>query len=156
MSKKTTELSLVTNISNGSIKPKPTKRQIIEALVVQARTEHRVKKLAYNNEIKRLGNELKDHILASIKKSGCKHIQIEVNLHGDGFHEIDLIISDAQTMAIKRKAQELTDPGYFCEHAVKQDITTALATKNPLLAAEYSQALSDMLNQITSKDITVE
>lgn len=149
-------LTIPTKISSNL--PKPTKTQLVEALLQQAKANYDEEQARRSELREDITTEGKRYAIEALKKKKNPFADAEVKInHRYAANQIDitLTVDDAKTVKICKK---LNDVGrsYFNEHLVKREIRESLKGANPLLGGQHQQALKDLLDQIMGKGKAIE
>lgn len=148
---KTTTLSIPSKIKDHV--PKPTKAQIVEALVERARVQHNAKE-----EKKRIKREqIEEKMIANAVAFFAKNpTKIKALVQHDGDVQIEINVRDAKNEALNTQYRKLY---YSCFYAddVKRQIREKLAAANPLLDnPDVAKQLDQLLASIMGKPAAIE
>ena len=126
--------------------PKPTKSQLIEALVVKAKEKFNKQKEEANIKQEKIREEIKEKAIIAIPKR-LNELQVEVNYRGDV--SIRFVMNDSLFNKLGQKYQEADSIGYFDKNETKNKIKESLKSPNPLLDnPDLSIALENLLESI--------
>jgi hypothetical protein len=126
--------------------PKPTKSQLIEALVVKAKEKFNKQKEEANIKQEKIREEIKEKAIIAIPKR-LNELQVEVNYRGDV--SIRFVMNDSLFNKLGQKYQEADSIGYFDKNETKNKIKESLKSPNPLLDnPDVSIALENLLESI--------
>lgn len=149
-----------TQVSIPEIKviPKPTKTQLIEALVEREREIWKENREKVEAKIKPLREELKSECFFQMSKADKSLFVVRENhwLHDKQHVEINIRLDTPKIKKILTKIKELdrSIPSYFAEDSVKSQIKEAMKAPpkhNPLLNNKsVEKALDEILQQIKS------
>lgn len=133
--------------------PKPTKAQIIEALVERARVQHNAKE-----ETKRLKREqIEQRMIANAVAFYAKNpAKMKAGVAYDGDVTIKINVRDAKNETLNTQLRKLDFNSFYADD-VKKQIREKLASANPLLGnAEVAKQLDQLLASIMGKPKAIE
>lgn len=126
--------------------PKPTKSQLIEALVVKAKEKFNKQKEEANIKQEKIREEIKEKAIIAIPKR-LNELEVEVNYRGDV--SIRFVMNDSLFNKLGEKYQKADSIGYFDKNETKNKIKESLKSPNPLLDnPDLSIALENLLESI--------
>jgi|694.fasta_scaffold85900_2 hypothetical protein len=126
--------------------PKPTKSQLIEALVVKAKEKFNKQKEEANIKQEKIIEEIKEKAIIAIPKR-LNELEVEVNYRGDV--SIRFVMNDSLFNKLGEKYQKADSIGYFDKNETKNKIKESLKSPNPLLDnPDLSIALENLLESI--------
>jgi hypothetical protein len=126
--------------------PKPTKSQLIEALVVKAKEKFNKQKEKANIKQEKIIEEIKEKAIIAIPKR-LNELEVEVNYRGDV--SIRFVMNDSLFNKLGEKYQKADSIGYFDKNETKNKIKESLKSPNPLLDnPDVSIALENLLESI--------
>ena len=138
--------------------PKPTKSQLIEALVAREKEIWKAKQKEIQDRIKPINEEINNEVFFLMSKEDRENFEIIHNTYrGDSYAHATIKLRSAKlTKLIKNVESIIAEcPTYFYEDEVKHKIKEAMKAppkENPLLNnPEVKQALDSILNQINGK-----
>lgn len=140
----------------AATQPKPTKRQIAEALLDRAREQHIQKEQERSDRHDQLNKEA---IILAERLTG--HVVTKVELYGSKL-EITIRLADKPLAQLVKQRDALDKYSWFREHEVKEMIKKSMETPNPLLGnPDTAKALDALLSSILnpkakSKNNTVD
>ena len=138
-------------------KPKPTKAQLVEALLIQAKenwTQENVKRRALRDQITLEAKTYVEKVLRE-KKNIFSNSEININSRYDKSIVILFEVKDKKTTEFCEKHENARDI-YFNEQAVKEKIQKSLRNPNPLLNKEYKNSIKDLLDQVMGNTKVIE
>jgi hypothetical protein len=133
--------------------PKPTKAQIIEALVERARAQHEAKE-----EAKRIKREaIEATMVANAIAFYAKHpTKSKTAVAYDGDVTIEINVRDAKNEALLAKSKNLGYNHFYADQA-KKTITDKLKAANPLLGNDdVTKQLDQLLASIMGQPKAIE
>jgi hypothetical protein len=132
-----------------AVQPKPTKAQLIEALVEQARKEHADLRVINEGKIEELLVLLKKEALEVISKLNSDEMELDELPWGlDGEVSLFIKVTSKKIKEIKKQISKLRI-GRFYPDEVKKTIKEKLTPSNPLLNnPDVNETLSQLLAKI--------
>lgn len=153
----TTTLSIPTKIT--ATQPKPTRAQIIEALLDRARTAHEAKEEEKEKQREALIEQATAIELAAARKIVLTADMIDLNTGWRSDYESTVrltIPSSAKVQALKAKILKLSS-NHFDRDATKKLIVAGMKAPNPLLGnPDTAKALDALLRSIMNPTAKIE
>lgn len=126
--------------------PKPTKSQLVEALVKKAKEKFDKKAEKAIIKQEEIEEEIKEEARIAIPKR-LNELQVEVNYRGDVSIRFDM--NDSLFNKLGQKHKNASNNEWFNEYETKKKIKESLETPNPLLDnPDVSIALENLLESI--------
>lgn len=145
-------------------KPKVTKTQMLEALMIAAKEKHDAEKPSYKKELEKLQKELDALVIKSLKNKKIEIVSAVIPygvLNGwNKEYEVSVITSapnsykSAEVTKLIKKYQIAHEKTCWDENKVKEKIKKSLSAPNPLLQASFKKALNDTVTQILNPEVT--
>lgn len=142
--------------------PKPTKTQILEALLAKAQERHNKAYADWNAKQHAIEDEIKELVRLEIPKLTIQHFDIDdgVNCYSRSANPAT-VRADIKTPAITRKQEKLIihnkKQPKFDRDEMKIDLRKKLEAPNPLLNnPSVGKALEELLDQMTGKPKAIE
>jgi hypothetical protein len=140
------------------VAPKPTKSQLIEALVAREKEIWMAKMKEIQDRIKPINDEIVDEVFLLMSKEDRQNFVIDHNTYrGDTYAHASIKLRSAKLKKLINNVESIIAecPRYFYEEEVKHKIKERMKApqkQNPLLNnPDVKQALDSILNQINGK-----
>ena len=150
-----TNLILPTKVK--SITPKPTKTQLVEALLAQALRNHAEAEDLKSQKRDEIEDNIKKHAIAVLlkKKNPLQDANAIFQNHNECKMSLSIVIKDSQSITMLKKLKTL-QPSRIYAPDIKAKILEQLKSPNVLLGDDYNQMLKAMLDQIFIPTKTIE
>ena len=149
----TTALAIPKKIATHQ--PKPTKAQLIDALVERARVKFDAEKDIQEQKLKEIEDLIADEGIALIRTGRAEAPSIHVYCNSTEIH----IKVDSKEIKRLSKLHDKTDVlRWFCERSTREQIKKQLQIPNPLLGcdADTAKALDQLLERIMNVKPAIE
>lgn len=148
--------NLILPVKVKSITPKPTKAQLVEALLAQALKDHDENEVLKNQKREELEEKIIKNAIAVLLKKKDPLQDAEGIFHSwNNTISLKINIKDPLSISMLKKLKEL-EPTRIYPQNVKAKILEGLKSTNVLLGDDYSPALKAMLDQIFIPTKTIE
>ena len=139
----------------NKIIPKPTKGQLIEALLIKAKELHKKEEENKNKLRKGIEKQLLDAGLRELKKANPDEFQLCVNPYQES-SSITLYLSSTECKQLTKKMAKYKSE-HFYEDRAKKKIVDSLKPQNPLLNNnQVKKTIEDLALRIFSNVETIE
>jgi len=148
----------------GTHKPKVTKTQMIEALMIAAKDKHDAEKDSNEKELEKLQKEIDALLLKSLKntKIVIKSATISYSFKRgyDNHYRVEVVTTaplhyeSPEMTKLLKKYKEAYEKTEWDATKVRMKIVASLSTPNPLLQKTFKKALNDTVTQILNPEVT--
>ena len=140
--------TIITPKAIKTLIPKPTKKQVLEALIHKAKTRHDLEEERKLIKVEKIDEKIKNiAVKAFLKNQEIGKVSIDWN------DNINLFINkDSLKLGSLVNEKKKYSPNYFYEPDVKKEILKSLENPNPLIGnKEADKYLEELLDSIMGK-----